>query len=165
MAHSAVVSAVKTRLATWESIDECPLIDMNDATGGSPPAGTPFIYVQFPVSATQRMTVNESLNREEGGFRFVLHEERGAGTVRLQRWGNEIAALFRRQTFDGVETRDPTSPFFDDSNDQGSYFIATVVVPYVFNFRDEDDDPTLWTVGTDEVLTIENDDVDLVWSL
>ena len=38
---------------------------------------------------------------------------------------------------DPVETEAPTSPFYDDSNDVGGYFLATVVVPYHYQFSDD----------------------------
>ena len=45
-----------------------------------------------------------------------------------------LAALFRDRKFDGVETKVPSEPFTDEQSDQGNYFLASMIVPYTYNF-------------------------------
>jgi hypothetical protein len=86
------------------------------------------------VADVNRWPVDTRYYREEGGFRLVLAVERGIGTAKIREWGEELAALFRDREFDGVTTQVPSEPFTDDLSDQGNYFMATMVVPYFYNF-------------------------------
>jgi hypothetical protein len=137
MAHQHVIEAVEGRMADlWQ---HSPVIGQN-TVGEAPQDGSPYILIQYPASRTDRMAVGDRYYREEGGIRFVLHMIAGEGTARANIWANELTKLFRYVSFDGVETEAPTSPFFDDSNDAGGYFLATVVVPYHYDFQDGESD-------------------------
>jgi hypothetical protein len=135
VAHQKVVEAVERRMA--ERWTHCPVITMN-TIGEAPEDGSPFIIVQYPASRTERLSIGARYYREEGGFRFVLNMPRGEGTARALLWANELTRIFRYEKFDGVETLAPTSPFMDDSNDVGNFFVATIAVPYRFDFEDAD---------------------------
>jgi Bacteriophage related domain of unknown function len=135
MAHQQVVAAVEKRMA--ERWHHCPVIGQN-MQAEAPQDGSPYILIQFPASRTDRLAINEGYYREEGGVRFVLHLPAGEGTARALLWANELTRLFRYVDFDGVSTQAPTSPFMDDTNDVGGWFLATIVVPYVFDFEDDD---------------------------
>lgn len=134
MAHPNVVAAVQGRLGT--SFNGVTVIEMN-YQGETPSGGEPFIMVQFPVSNTERVGVSDRSYREEGGFRLVINTSRGVGLAECQALAAALADHFRDQEFNGVKCRTPSSPFFDDSNDNGSYFTATMVVPYDYGFRDD----------------------------
>jgi hypothetical protein len=135
MAAKAVVDAVLARMqAQWTA---CPVVPEN-AQGDTPADASAFIVVQFPVSSTERWSIGDRQYREEGGFRLVINVERGGGIDKLMEWGDQLAAIFRYRSFDGVECWTPTSPFTDDRSDEGNYFTGSVVVPYVFDFTDTD---------------------------
>lgn len=131
MPQPQVVEAVRTRLA--ENWTLCPVLEMNEF-GEAPQSGEPFMLVQYPVSNVTRLFVDKGYYQEEGGIRFVLHMPRGEGTFRALDWADQLAGLFRDKKFGGVSTQVPTSPFLDDNNDVGNYFVAAVVCPYTFDF-------------------------------
>jgi hypothetical protein len=80
------------------------------------------------------LAVGDRQYREEGGVRFVINVERGAGQDTGILLASQIADLFRDATFDGVHCLVPVSPFMDDSSDSGKYFTLALVVPYWFQF-------------------------------
>lgn len=132
MAHKHVVDAVATRLTDlWTAT---PVV-MQNTQGETSPDGSSHIVVQFPVSNVSRWPINERLYVEEGGVRFVINCQRGVGTDEALTLAEQLATLFRDQTLDGVRFFVPSSPFLDDSNDVGSYFVATVVCPYSYTFN------------------------------
>jgi hypothetical protein len=133
MAHKDVVDAVHARVGTaWSGL---PVLRLNDNSVQRPSDGSAFIQVQFPASRTERLPINERLYREVGGFRFVISGKSGNGLSDVLTWAEGLAALFRDQEFDGVRCQVPGSPFLDDSNDDGLYFVCSLVVPYEFQFR------------------------------
>lgn len=133
MAQKAVVDAVSARLAAqWSA---CPVYGSN-VQGEVPLDGSPFLLTQYPVANVQRTTHSRTY-REEGAIRLVISVERGSGIAQALAWGDQLATLFRGQTFGGVECKAPTSPLVHDDNDDGLYFRTSVVVPYWFSFRDD----------------------------
>lgn len=136
MASRTVEDAVDAYLAAnWTHIADCPIYVENEQ-GEIPADGSAFLKLQYPVANVSRFVVSDRGYLEEGGFRILIHVQRGAGTDTIRQYGSELAAMFRDQTFDGVECLVPTEPFTDDQNDEGLYFVGSVVVPYRFYFRD-----------------------------
>jgi hypothetical protein len=132
MAHSAVVSAFRARLATgWT---RCPVqADVN--IGGAVPA-TPFIEVQFPVSSAAQKSVGapgSNIWREEGGCLLTLHVERQSGADAWLPWIDELADLFRGKSFAGVQTSAPNSAIYSDENEDGQTFKLRLAIPYQFD--------------------------------
>ncbi|MBI1621500.1 phage tail terminator-like protein [Aquamicrobium zhengzhouense] len=133
MAHLSVVQAVESRLAG--AFSHCPIRIENDGDMTVPSDSGPFLAVQFPWSRSEWETIegpNGSDFLEEGGIRFVLAAPAGHGAHIYRGWLDEIAALFRGVTFNGVQTFAPTSPVTDDRNDRAGYFNLSIVVPYQF---------------------------------
>jgi len=135
MARKEVVDAVRARLAANWDTNDAAIYDAN-SQGSTPTEGDPFIIVQFPVAETVRWPVNQRYYREEGGFRILIHTERGSGDQLAHEFADEISDIFRDQSFGGVHCGVPSTPLFDDENDQGLYYVTSVVVPYTFNFSD-----------------------------
>lgn len=52
----------------------------------------------------------------------------------LQR-ADEFASLYRDQTINSVRCLQPTSPFINDSNDEGNFYSLSVVVPYTYEYE------------------------------
>lgn len=131
MAQPEVEAFVMQRLADqWY---RCPVVVMN-TTGEAPGDGSPYLLVQYPASNNGMRDIGEYQPAEEGGVRFVLHMYPGEGIQRPSEWGREIGDIFRSVRSGGLKFGAPSSPFFDDSNDEGSYFLCTVVAPYTFDF-------------------------------
>lgn len=134
MARIEVVSAVERRLENlWTN---CPVFDEN-VQGSTPADGSPFLQVQFPYAATERITFGApgaNVYREEGAFRLLIQIERGTGGRRGRRWAAELEAMFLGKHFDGVETFAPQTASSDDSNEDGQFFTYAVAVPYRFDY-------------------------------
>jgi hypothetical protein len=58
---------------------------------------------------------------------------RAAAVDPYRDWIDELRALFRGKTFDGVVTWDASPASFDDDNDRGNYYALTCVVEYQFD--------------------------------
>ena len=136
MARKEVIDAVTARLAANWDENDAAIYDANSVETTTPAEGQPFIVLQFPLADTNRWPVNQRYYREEGSFRLVIHTERGSGTNVANEFADELADIFRDQTFGGVQCGVPSTPFFDDENDRGLYFVTSLVVPYTFNYSD-----------------------------
>lgn len=130
MALSAVSAAVEARLASWT---HTPVRGLNDLSGDTPTGSGPFLVVQYPVSQSEQLTFGApgaNVWRDAGAIRFVLNVRRGKGLQEAFAWIDELAALFRGKTFDGVRTYAPSQPVIDDRNEDGPYFALSFSVPF-----------------------------------
>jgi hypothetical protein len=136
VAHPHVIATVRTAIDS-SSLDQSavPVKQVNEDQS-LPDLGGPFIMLQYPVSQTRRVSLGDRYYEETGGMRIVINVPRGIGIAAATDWSEILTDLFRDVTYDGVIFGIPTSPFMDDTNDEGSYFVATVVVPYTYRFRD-----------------------------
>jgi hypothetical protein len=135
MAHIDVVTAVRARLEA--NFSAAPIWVENGDTS-VPDDLSPYVTLQFPYNNTEQASAGDPGNnkwREEGAFRIVIHVARGWGTDDARQWADEIATLFRGQTFAGVRCWAPTSPVTDDRNDADSYFKLSFAVPYTFDIH------------------------------
>lgn len=130
--HGRLAAFLAADAVTWGGL---LLKDLN--TGFDPPDdGGPFILLQFPASHEEPISLGApgaNRYREEGGARFVLAAPLGDG---VDAWSARLSALrahFRGKSFDGVTTYGASPPAYDDSNDDGSYWVAAWVVPYRFD--------------------------------
>lgn len=97
--------------------------------------GGPFLALQFPYAGADWQTLegpDGSEFLEDGAFRLVLSVRRGAGTHAGRAWMDELAALFRGASFEGVQCFAPTSPVTDDRSEEAAYFRLSFSVPYQF---------------------------------
>ncbi|MBP2495384.1 hypothetical protein ABID82_002283 [Methylobacterium sp. PvP062] len=140
MAKKLVMDTVKQVLTAWTPADGPPLVGVYpNGAGKAPKAPNPYFYVQFPVANSDRTTHSRSYV-EEGAARIVILAEVGSGTDWLARRAEEVERLFRSLKKNGIEFQTPTSPLMNDDNDNGNYFLASVVVPYLYHFDDPDED-------------------------
>jgi hypothetical protein len=133
MAHSSVVQAVEARLVA--GFTSCPVF-VENTTSDTPGDASAFAILQFPYSRSEQASIGDpggNWYREEGGFRVALAVERGAGAHQGRQWLDEIAALFRGKSFDGVRTYAPGSAATDDRNEDGVYFVLSIAIPYDFH--------------------------------
>jgi hypothetical protein len=138
MARLAVINAVEERLAAlW---DKCPVVGVIRKDKRMDESASSLV-VQYLATGTERPTVSDRYYVEEGGIRFVLLMNRSEDPALMMQWADELADLFRDKSFDGVRCRRPTSPFIDDSNDEGNFYSLSIVAPYEFHFRDEESQP------------------------
>lgn len=133
MAHKDAEIAIEARLrANWTN---CAIFTENKETVQPANGQDAFLTLQFPFSDPQRWSVGTALYREEGGFRITMSIPRGIGTDVIRDWGEEIREIFIDQKFDGVDCKVPSDPFTDDRSDAGPYYVAYVVVPFIYQWR------------------------------
>ncbi|KQQ81943.1 phage tail terminator-like protein [Aureimonas sp. Leaf324] len=127
MAHLSVVRAVEDRLK--DGFTGCPVYVENEVSE-TPTNATAWALLDFPWSRADWITADEF--QEEGGFRVVVAVPRRDGAHRARSWLDEIAALFRGQSFEGVQCYAPQSASSDDQSERGAYFRLSLTVPYEF---------------------------------
>ena len=130
MASAAVIAAVEARVATYWSAT--PYVGLN-TTGDVPADGSAFLTIQYPLANAAQISVGSpgaEVFREEGAVRFVLSIPRGSGVSSWQTLLEALLANFRAKKFAGMQTFAPTSPVFDDSNDNGNYEKLSSALPY-----------------------------------
>lgn len=130
MARKAVMDAVAARLVGW---DRCPVRGLNAQDGLTPKDGGAFLVAQYPLANERQITFGapgSNIWRETGAIRLVLNVRKKIGIEEPAAWADELAALFRGKTFDGVRTFAPSSPAIDDRNEEGTYFTLSIAVPY-----------------------------------
>jgi hypothetical protein len=130
MAHKAVEIAVEARLRAGTALP----VFVENVIAEAPADGSAFLILQFPVASVERWPVNQRVYRETGAFRIVAHVPTGTGTDQIRDLGEQLAAIFCDQTFDGVNCRVPGPPFIDDSV-EGPLIWASIVFPYDFTFN------------------------------
>jgi hypothetical protein len=129
MAKKAITDAAAARLAAnWNTT---PILKLNEDMG-TPADGSPWIRLQFPVSNDIQTVLGRGY-RATGAFRIVVATGIGEGISDSMNWCEQIATIFRNQKFDGVECLTPT---IGEGIDDGNYFIATVIVPFRYEYAD-----------------------------
>jgi hypothetical protein len=137
MAHTYVMQTVEEYLHTnWPRHPATvELRVINDDNAETPESGGPFGQIQFPVSRDRRLVIGERWYEQEGGIRVVISVPRGMGAHQLGTWLEEIKNLLRdRNLGGGLKTDTPSGPTFDDRNDEGAYFTASIVAPYRYTY-------------------------------
>jgi hypothetical protein len=132
MASKPVMDAVTARLAGWTAT---PIRDPNK-TSATPSGRGAFLAVQYPVANEDQITFGSpgsNVFRESGAIRLVIHIGTGDGTEQASTWIEQLRALFRNQSFDGVRTYAPSPPVIDDSNEDGGWYRLSVAIPYDFD--------------------------------
>jgi hypothetical protein len=135
MASKFVEDTVDAYLeANWPHIATCPIIGENEPQEApvqdDPAVVKAFLLVQYPVSNTEKPSINERTYQEEGGVRIVINLERGAGDALMREYGETITELFRNVWIGDIEFLVPSEPFTDDRSDEGVYFTGAMVCPY-----------------------------------
>ncbi|TDR90295.1 phage tail terminator-like protein [Enterovirga rhinocerotis] len=145
MARLAVVNAVLNRLGPltgpaddpkryWQPSSGDPVLVVGpNETGDADPAGGRFITVQFPVANEEMRSIGDPGNNlwvEEGVIRLVIGAERNAGLNQALAWADELASLFRGQSFDGVQCWAVTSPQMDDRNEESGYYRVPLAIGF-----------------------------------
>lgn len=132
MAEPAVVEAVENRL-----IENFSAATIKGLTGGDiPQDGSAFVTLQFPLSDNQQMVLGRKY-QESGAFRIIISTERGL-EENLKKglfWAKQISDVYRTQRFGGVKSWTPSIGRLDDDNDDGNYYVLSVVVPYTFTYN------------------------------
>lgn len=133
MALQAVINAVEARLAANWTKSAIKAVNLD---AEAPSDGSPFLIVQYPVANSHQQSLGApgvNIWREEGLIRIVINTERGGGETKALQWADELGVLFRGQLFDGVQCWEVNSPHIDDTNDQGNYFMVSIMVRYWFD--------------------------------
>lgn len=129
MAKSAVKTAVAARLAANFALGTILILNEDMLP---PQDGAAWVRLEFPVAQNRVVTLGRRY-REEGSFRVVVAVEVASGTSKMTTWCEAIEAIFRNQYFSGVKTWSPT---INEGVDDGIYFMASVIVPYRYEYSD-----------------------------
>lgn len=131
MPSAAVDAAFQERLAdNWTSSE---VFGVNGKTE-PPENAAAWLIVQYPVVNAEKPALGRRYF-EDGAARLVLQVRRGTELSTGLALADSLAALFRTQTFDGVETFEPSAPIIDDDNDDGNWYELVVIVPYRYQFN------------------------------
>lgn len=135
MARQEVVAAVTARLAAnWSTT---PIVLPNDTQAQPPSDGSAFVSVQFPVADAQIIgmaAAGARPLRETGAIRLVVSVPRGDGLTTGLTYCEQLAALFRLQTFSGVVCFEAKPPIDNDSSDNGAYWVLSISIIYQFDY-------------------------------
>lgn len=135
MPAKAVVDAVEARIGpVWNGV---PVMGVN-LSSDAPDDASAFIVLQYFTVAGRRLVLGREF-AEDGAIRIVVNGPRGDGMGQLLEWQDQLASLFRAKTFGGVETGVPDLSPLDDDNDLGSYYQIRVIVPYSYQFSEEEE--------------------------
>jgi hypothetical protein len=132
MSQATLMSAIDQALVGWVNT---PILDPNSETEDA--EIRTFLEPQVIVSRTTRLSVSDRVYREVGYVRLVLGCERGIGLSRPVAWADDLASRFHDRKIGDVKFEPVTRPRFDENNDNGTYFILTVLVPYTFDYRED----------------------------
>lgn len=129
MSKKAVTDAVAARLAAnWPTT---PILSKNTALS-APADGGPWVRLEFPVTNDIQTILGRGY-RSSGAFRIVVATEIASGLSKSNTWCEAIAAVFRNHRFDNV---DCGTPSIREGIDDGNYFLASVIVPYFYDYTD-----------------------------
>lgn len=95
-----------------------------------PETATPWVRLDFPVSATEPQSLAHT-NMETGSFRVVVATEILSGEDDSLTLCEAVAAVYARQKFSGVTCYVPR---INDGYDNGDYYMRAVIVPYRYEF-------------------------------
>lgn len=131
MAKKAASDAIRARLAAnWTS---SVILGLNSTTQ-TPADGSSWVRVTFPVANNSKMTLGRNY-RESASALITVATQISDGLDTSNAWCESIAAIYRGQQFDGVDCAFD-APSIREGVDNGSYFIASVIVPYRFFYSD-----------------------------
>jgi len=129
MAKTTVTDAMAARLVA--NFSSAPILGLN-ADMTHPDDGSSWVRLEFPFAENVRTTLG-STYRERGTARIVVATAIASGLSTSMSLCEEIAAIFRGHISGGLECEAPT---IREGIDDGSYFIASVMIPYRFEYAD-----------------------------
>jgi hypothetical protein len=131
MPHKSASDAIRARLAAnWT---KSAILGVN-ADMEPPTDGSPWVRVTFPVANDDKLALGPRYRDGSSAF-IAVATEIAIGLEKSSEWCSEIAAIFRNHKFDGVDCAF-AAPTINEGRDQGSYWIASVVVPYRYFYSD-----------------------------
>jgi len=132
MSSTAVRTAIRDRLAA--NFTSAPIHDSLNANVD--PAFGPWVTVEFLAGLEDIASVGDpgrNLYRESGTVQVHVLVPSGTGDTLAVQYADQIRAVFRGQTFDGVQVVGVDPPQTTDAED-GNWFTATVAFDYEYEF-------------------------------
>src|SRR3712207_7528017 len=133
MATRAVIDGFASYLAAnWTAL---PVIGPNNLAD-RPTDRWAFLGVQYPATVDRQVTFGTpglNVQRQDGVCRLVIHVAVGEGLGDALVWADDLIALFRNKRIGDIQTFSPTSPVFDDRNEDGGYYRVSIAVPYTYD--------------------------------
>lgn len=129
MSSATPAAAILARLrANWTTTPI--VVDNEDAQPPQPPTG--FVAIEFPGGVADQITIGapgENLFREAGAFMLHVFVPRGTGLDTARDWADQLAVIFRAQTFGGVRCWAPFPPH-ESARSEGNFYSISFGVPY-----------------------------------
>lgn len=134
MSSIAVMSSVYQRVEDFWTYT--PIYAPNTA-GAVPADNTAFLELLYPVATETQMSFGNfgnNAHEELGAFRLSLYIPAGVGLApELEPWMlriEELMALFRGASFDGIDCLGFVGPTVRDDSDDGAYYEVSFAVSY-----------------------------------
>jgi len=102
-----------------------------------PPGIDAWVVLQYPVVNGSKPVLGRHYF-EEGAARFVLNVRRSVEMDAALGLADDLAAIFRDRKFHEIETFTPSPPIVNDVTNDGNWFSLSVIVPYRYQFYDDD---------------------------
>lgn len=139
MTSATPAAAIEARLrANWTDCDI--VVGGNDTF--KPPTGPqgqllPYVRLVFPGAVSRQQGIGSpgrNAWREDGAFQVIVAVPTASGEATAREWCDQIAAIFRGQTFGGaVVCYGPHTPV-PAVGPAGGYFRMSFGVPYAWQF-------------------------------
>ena len=129
MSSATPAAAIEARLrAAWTATP----IQTDNVLEDLPEPPMAFVALEFPGGAAEQITIGApgaNLFREDGAFMVHVFVPVGTGAAAARSQADQIAAIFRAQSFDGVRCWAPFPPHESPRSD-GNYWGVSFGVPY-----------------------------------
>lgn len=128
--NPAVVTAIKARLAAlWTT---CPVQWANeDFQAPNPPA--PWVFAEIRALDSKLLAMGSPGNntlQDDGFIRLHLYVPYHSGTDIAYQYADQLSAIFRLQSFSGVQCLAPSPADGGAGDDDGDWFRVSVSVPF-----------------------------------
>lgn len=127
MAKKALREAIEARF-NW-AFSDATILKLNEDAES---VDLPWVRIDFPVAENSQTSLGATY-REDGSFRIVVATPILSGVAGSMELCESVAAVFRNQLFDNVDCAVPT---IKEGIDEGAFFLASVIVPYVYYYAD-----------------------------
>lgn len=133
MASAEPAAAIEARLRSQFTAAEIHVA--NDLLDTPDPSSGPFVVLEFPGGTADTITVGapgNNIHRERGAFMIHVMVPTSSGASAARTMAEQIASIFRAQTFDRVICGAPFPPQ-EDTGPDGNWFGVSFSTPYQYD--------------------------------
>ena len=133
MSSAAVRTAIRDRLAA--NFDSAPIVETINVN--AVPDYQPWVALDFLAGTEDIASIGDpgqNLYRESGTVQIHVFVPSGTGDTLAVTYADQIRAVFRGQSWDGVQVQGVDPPQTGDGSEDGSWFRASIAFDYDFDF-------------------------------